>query len=101
MADESYPTDLRYHQAHGWARVEADAATFGITWYAQDTPQEVTNFDAPQVGDRVAPKRTPWSRGDVPVRTISQVNRRESRCLDVVIDPDRGQQAADAALIDP
>ena len=36
-ADESYPDDLRYHREHDWARIDGDIATFGITWYAQDS----------------------------------------------------------------
>jgi glycine cleavage system H protein len=41
MADASYPDDLLYHSEHDWARVDGDAATFGITWYAQDALGEV------------------------------------------------------------
>ncbi len=50
MSDETYPDDLRYHPEHDWARVEADQATFGITWYAQDSLGEVVFFDPPEVG---------------------------------------------------
>ena len=50
MAEASYPDDLLYHEEHDWARVEGDAATFGITWYAQDSLGEVVFFDAPSVG---------------------------------------------------
>jgi glycine cleavage system H protein len=53
MSDESYPSELRYHEAHDWARVEGDTATFGITWYAQDQLGEVVYFSPPQVGDDV------------------------------------------------
>jgi glycine cleavage system H protein len=52
MADR-YPDDLRYHPEHDWARVEGEAATFGITWYAQDQLGEVVFFDPPQVGTQV------------------------------------------------
>ena len=41
MADESYPSDLRYHPEHDWVRTEGDEAVFGITWYAQDALGEV------------------------------------------------------------
>lgn len=57
MADASYPEDLKYHPEHDWARIDPDApgeATFGITWYAQDTLGEVVFFDAPAVGSTVA-----------------------------------------------
>jgi glycine cleavage system H protein len=53
MADASYPDDLRYHPEHDWARIEGDEATFGITWYAQDSLGEVVFFEAPAVGAAV------------------------------------------------
>jgi glycine cleavage system H protein len=53
LADESYPDDLLYHPEHDWARVEGEEATFGITWYAQDSLGEVVFFDPPQVGGAV------------------------------------------------
>ena len=53
MADASYPDDLLYHPEHDWARIEGDEATFGITWYAQDTLGEVVFFDPPEVGAQI------------------------------------------------
>ena len=50
MSDATYPEDLRYHEEHDWARIEGDQATFGITWYAQDSLGEVVFFDPPEVG---------------------------------------------------
>ncbi|MCW3050003.1 MAG: gcvH [Solirubrobacterales bacterium] len=50
MADASYPDGLLYHPEHDWARVEGDVATFGITWYAQDSLGEVVFFEPPEVG---------------------------------------------------
>ena len=50
MADANYPEDLRYHEEHDWARIEGDQATFGITWYAQDSLGEVVFFEPPEVG---------------------------------------------------
>jgi glycine cleavage system H protein len=50
MADAHYPDDLKYHAEHDWARIEGDEATFGITWYAQDTLGEVVFFTPPTVG---------------------------------------------------
>ena len=44
MTDASYPDDLRYHEAHDWVRIDGDIATFGITWYAQDTLGEVVYY---------------------------------------------------------
>ena len=46
----SYPDDLHYHAEHDWARIDDDTATFGITWYAQDSLGEIVFFDGPQVG---------------------------------------------------
>jgi glycine cleavage system H protein len=53
VADESYPEDLKYHPEHDWARIEGEEATFGVTWYAQDTLGEVVFFDLPEVGRTV------------------------------------------------
>ena len=53
MADATYPEDLRYHEEHDWARIEGDQATFGITWYAQDSLGEVVFFDPPEVGTEI------------------------------------------------
>ena len=50
LADASYPDELLYHPEHDWARVEGDEATFGITWYAQDSLGEVVFYDPPEVG---------------------------------------------------
>jgi glycine cleavage system H protein len=50
---ESYPEELRYHPDHDWARVDGDTATFGVTWYAQDSLGEVVFFDPPEVGASV------------------------------------------------
>jgi glycine cleavage system H protein len=53
LAEASYPSDLRYHEEHDWARVDGDIATFGVTWYAQDQLGEVVFFDPPEVGKTV------------------------------------------------
>jgi glycine cleavage system H protein len=53
LAEATYPDDLRYHDQHDWARIEGDLATFGITWYAQDSLGEVVFFDPPEVGTAV------------------------------------------------
>ena len=50
MAEASYPSDLKYHPEHDWARLEGEEATFGITWYAQDALGEVVFYDPPEVG---------------------------------------------------
>ncbi len=53
MAEATYPEDLRYHDQHDWALVEGDEATFGITWYAQDSLGEVVFYEPPEVGASV------------------------------------------------
>ena len=54
MADANYPDELVYHPEHDWARVEGDEATFGITWYAQDSLGEVVFFDSPEPGAKLS-----------------------------------------------
>jgi glycine cleavage system H protein len=54
LPDADYPDELIYHAEHDWARVEGDHATFGITWYAQDSLGEVVFFDPPEVGATVS-----------------------------------------------
>jgi glycine cleavage system H protein len=53
LAEPTYPDDLRYHDQHDWARIEDDVATFGITWYAQDSLGEVVFYDPPEVGAEI------------------------------------------------
>jgi len=52
MAGE-YPDELLYHPEHDWARIDGETATFGITWYAQDSLGEVVFFDPPEVGAQI------------------------------------------------
>ena len=54
MPEAGYPDDLRYHAEHDWARIEGEMATFGITWYAQDSLGEVVFYDAPEVGATIS-----------------------------------------------
>jgi len=53
LAEATYPDELRYHDEHDWARIEGDQATFGITWYAQDSLGEVVFYEPPEVGASV------------------------------------------------
>lgn len=71
MADASYPSDLRYHAEHAWARVSGDSAEFGITWYAQDSLQEVVFFEPPKVGAQVT-KDQPYAEIES-VKSVSDV----------------------------
>ena len=53
-AVESYPDDLKYHEAHDWARIEGDEAVLGITWFAQDALGELVHFEAPSQGSHTS-----------------------------------------------
>ncbi len=52
-ADERCPSELLYHPEHDWVRVDGDLATFGVTWYAQDSLGEIVFWDGPDVGAQV------------------------------------------------
>lgn len=71
MAEESYPEELRYHAEHDWARLDGDEATFGITWYAQDSLGDVVFFDPPDVGATVR-KDEPYAEVES-VKAVSDV----------------------------
>ena len=71
MAEASYPSDLRYHEEHDWARVDGDIATFGVTWYAQDQLGEVVFFDPPEIGTTVQ-QGTPYAEVES-VKAVSDV----------------------------
>jgi glycine cleavage system H protein len=71
VADAHYPEDLLYHPEHDWARVEGDTATFGITWYAQDSLGEVVFYDPPEVGSTIA-KDAPYAEVES-VKAVSDV----------------------------
>jgi glycine cleavage system H protein len=74
MADASYPDDLLYHPEHDWARIDPgrpDHATFGITWYAQDSLGEVVFFDPPKIGAQIT-KDEPYTEVES-VKAVSDV----------------------------
>ena len=71
MAEASYPSDLKYHPEHDWARVDGDVATCGITWYAQEQLGEVVFFDPPEVGATVT-KDEPYAEVES-VKAVSDV----------------------------
>ena len=71
MAEASYPSDLKYHPEHDWARIEGDIATLGITWYAQEQLGEVVFFDPPAVGAEVT-KDQPYAEVES-VKAVSDV----------------------------
>jgi len=70
-AEESYPTELKYHREHDWARIEGDEAVLGITWYAQDSLGELVHFEPPTDGQQI---RRGASYGEVEsVKAVSDV----------------------------
>ena len=71
MADASYPSDLKYHAEHDWARIDGDVATMGITWYAQEQLGEFVFFDPPEVGSTVT-KDQPYAEVES-VKAVSDV----------------------------
>jgi len=50
----NFPDELWYDKEHGWARVEGNVATIGITDFAQDLAGEVVYVEVPRVGRDVA-----------------------------------------------
>ncbi|HET8639569.1 MAG TPA: glycine cleavage system protein GcvH [Solirubrobacterales bacterium] len=71
MPDATYPDELLYHAEHDWARIEGEQATFGITWYAQDSLGEVVFYDPPEVGSTIA-KDAPYAEVES-VKAVSDV----------------------------
>ncbi|HEV7585066.1 MAG TPA: glycine cleavage system protein GcvH [Solirubrobacteraceae bacterium] len=74
MAEASYPPDLLFHPEHDWARIDpqdAETATLGITWYAQDALGEVVFFEPPAVGTTLK-KDSPYAEVES-VKAVSDV----------------------------
>ena len=71
MAEETYPTDLRYHPEHDWVRTDGDEVVFGVTWYAQDAMGEVVYYDPPAVGATLT-KDTPYGELES-VKAVSDI----------------------------
>jgi glycine cleavage system H protein len=71
LSEEIYPEALLYHPEHDWARIEGEEATFGITWYAQDSLGEVVFYDPPEVGAAVS-KDSPYAEVES-VKAVSDV----------------------------
>jgi glycine cleavage system H protein len=70
-AEETYPEDLTYHPEHDWARIDGDTASFGVTWYAQDSLGEVVFYEPPEVGATVT-KDQPYTEVES-VKAVSDV----------------------------
>ncbi|MBI5444164.1 MAG: glycine cleavage system protein GcvH, partial [Deltaproteobacteria bacterium] len=48
-----FPEDLRYHTGHGWARLEGEVATVGITDHAQKELGDVVFLELPKPGRKI------------------------------------------------
>lgn len=70
-AVESYPDDLRYHEAHDWARIEGDEAVLGVTWFAADSLGELVHFEPPAAGSTIT-KDKPYGEVES-VKAVSDV----------------------------
>jgi len=70
-AVESYPDDLKYHEAHDWARIDGDEAVLGITWFAADALGELVHFEPPETGGTVT-KDKPYGEAES-VKAVSDL----------------------------
>ena len=70
-AAESYPSELKYHSEHDWARIDGDEAVLGITWFAQDALGELVHYEAPDEGS-TATKDQPYGEVES-VKAVSDV----------------------------
>jgi glycine cleavage system H protein len=72
LAEVNYPDEVLYHEEHDWVLIEDETkATFGITWYAQDTLGEVVFFEPPEVGTTLT-KDQPYAEVES-VKAVSDV----------------------------
>jgi glycine cleavage system H protein len=49
----SYPETYKYAKSHEWLRLEGDAATVGITDYAQSSLGDIVFVELPKVGQEI------------------------------------------------
>jgi glycine cleavage system H protein len=50
----SYPETYKYAKSHEWLLLEGDAATIGITDYAQESLGDIVFVELPKVGQEIA-----------------------------------------------
>ena len=53
-----FPDDLYYDKLHGWARVEGDIVTQGLTEFGQAIAQEIVFVEVPRAGRAVEQGQT-------------------------------------------
>ena len=54
----SYPTDRKYTKEHEWIHVDGNAATVGITDYAQESLGDIVFVETPKVGAELTAGKT-------------------------------------------
>ena len=54
----SYPTDRQYTTEHEWIQVNGNAATVGITHYAQESLGDIVFVETPKVGAELTAGKT-------------------------------------------
>ena len=78
------PSDLKYLKSDEWLRLEGDAATIGISDYAQDQLNDIVYVELPavgdelKIGDRLASVESVKAASDIytPVSgTVTEVNK--------------------------
>jgi len=53
MSELNYPENLRYTKEHGWAKLEGDSVSIGISDFAQHQLTDVVFVELPEVGKKV------------------------------------------------
>ena len=53
-----YPTELKYTKEHEWIKVDGNAATVGITDYAQESLGDIVFVDLPKQGAEITAGKT-------------------------------------------
>jgi glycine cleavage system H protein len=54
----SYPADFKYTKEHEWIQTSGNAATIGITHYAQESLGDIVFVDLPKVGAEITAGKT-------------------------------------------
>lgn len=93
MAEGHYPDELAYHADHGWAKLDGNEATIGISWFAQDALGEIVFFDPPQLNTEITAGR---SYGEV--ESLKAVSELIAPLSGTVIEVN-GELAADSEQI--
>ena len=58
ISNFEFPDDLYYDKLHGWARVEGDTVTQGLTEFGQAIAQEIVFVEVPRAGRAVEQGQT-------------------------------------------